>query len=231
MALGDLLKRITASQQSLTVDRLKAYRQLIREIANEREPDANKVAMILSEAGKSVEVLAQDVEAFQRRMELSQEANSLPQIERKLTAVQKKIDTAVKAFAKIEEQHEQEIGPLEDELKRLQDARRSGEQARAALVQTVTDEELLAKKTELDRALTMKQNEIREARNLLQIREQRLLEVQRNETKWGKTQVNELTTKWTRRIAESHKMLPQLQSELEAIQAEQAKFIERLIDP
>jgi hypothetical protein len=230
MALAELLKRITATQQTLQVDRLNDYRKLVIEIADEHEPDAVKVAVALSEAGKSVEELSADVEHLIERRCLSKLAKKLPEVERKMLAIRKKSDIAHEAFAKIEEKHDMEMQKLDAQYNALRKEQREGEQAAANLIQSVTDESILARQRELSEAITAKHNELKEAHDLLELRKRRLVE-NTEITRSNPQECAEVEASWTKKVQASKNLISGLEKELETIQAEQASFNKHLVEP
>lgn len=153
MAVADLLKRISSTQQELRSDRGKAYRKLVADVADEREPDASAVANVLQDAGKTVDDLAADVKLLVERRQLSEQAKSISELERKMAAIRKKADAAVEAFKPIQEKHDDELARLDDDFRALHRQLQAAERAKQRLIQTVTDEDLLARKGELSEVL------------------------------------------------------------------------------
>jgi len=144
MSLMTLIQKIAGKQRERQFERHAAYRELVHAVAAGREPDADVVADVLRDTGKTLDDLQADVLLLERRREMRQKMDALPKLAAERKRIEMKIAEADRVLDVAEQQHEQETSPLHFRLEEIKKAVREGDSAQRQLVDTCNDPTLLA---------------------------------------------------------------------------------------
>jgi len=145
MSIATMIERIVGKQRERQAARAADFRELVAQIADGKEPDADFVAQVLHEAGKSLDELKAAVESLQQRRELRQKLDSVPRLMAKWREIEKQIAAADAELEAAEQHHDDVVLPLQGELAELSREIVAGEQARGELQRTCADTELRAR--------------------------------------------------------------------------------------
>lgn len=163
MNMTTLFERIAGKQHDRRQQHINSYRELVAEIANGHEPDADVVESTLAHAEKSLDDLRQAVELFQKRMALRATVASMPQFEAEQQDVQRQITQADKALAEAEKRHDEITEPLYSRLREIKTILSDGESAKRELFHTCDDPQLRQQLNEVHaelRKLSAKRDEL-----------------------------------------------------------------------
>ena len=159
MAISTLIERIAGKQRERKAVRLADFRDVVVQIADGKDPDADFVAEALRDADKSVEDLQKAVELLQRRRELRKKWDGVPSQTAQRQEVERQIAKADRELEAAETKHYDTVNPLYAELQRLKEAEHEGEKAKRELWATCTDQSLLDKLADVRLRLSKKREE------------------------------------------------------------------------
>jgi len=144
MSLMTLIQKIAGKQRERQSERHAAYRELVQDVAAGREPDADVVADVLRDNGKTLDDLQADVMLLERRREMRQKMDDVPKLAAERKRIEKQIAEADRVLDLAEQQHEQETSPLHFRPEEIKRETRDGDAAQRQLVDTCNDPTLLA---------------------------------------------------------------------------------------
>lgn len=145
MSLTTILDSIFNKQKERQAARAADFRDIVIQIADGNEPDAEFVAQVLHEAGKSLDDLKKAVELLQRRRQLRQKWDAIPNLTNQRHDVEQQMAEADRELEAAESKHYATMNPLSAQLDQLRAATQEGENAKRELSDTCTDPTLLAK--------------------------------------------------------------------------------------
>jgi hypothetical protein len=153
MSVTAFFEKLVGLQQQKTQTATASYRDLVAGIATGEEPNPAEVERLLSETGKSVDDLRNDVENYQHRMELKARIAAAPKLQSELRALDQKIAAADQALKAAEDLHDETTGPLYFRRQQVNAAINDAYHAQHELVATCDDLDLLREKEEIESAI------------------------------------------------------------------------------
>ena len=177
MAKTTVLERL---QRKLT-DRQKrtsaTYLEAVREIADGREPDADSLATVLRETGKTLEQLASDVETVKLRRRWADQAAAVPALQAELAEHQAAIAKANAELEAAERRYEEITNPHAWECGRIQDELATADRAKDSLARSCLDGEALGELAAAREELQAKRQERFDLGNQRQRKQKALADV------------------------------------------------------
>ena len=167
MSIATMIDRIVGKQRERQVARAADFRDVVVQIADGKEPDADFVAQVLHEAGKSVEDLRQAVELLHRRRDLRQKLDSVPRLMAQRQEIERKIAAANCDLEAADQRHTEAVVPLQAELADLREQTFAGDQARGELQRTCADPDLLARLADVTAKLQGARQEVDDMRKAM----------------------------------------------------------------
>lgn len=143
MSIATLLEKITKKQKDRYRERQDAFRELVHSVADEREPDADRVEQILFASHKTVEDLQKAVEVLRQRREVRARLDTIPALEAERAKLIKQISAADRALEEAEQKHTITTGPLHARVQQIRDAIRDAAQDRQQMIETCTNQTLV----------------------------------------------------------------------------------------
>lgn len=143
MSIATLLEKITKKQKDRFRERQDEFRQLVHAVADEREPDADRVEEILQASQKTIEDLQKAVEVLRQRREVRARLDTIPTLEAERTKLIKQISAADRALEEAEQKHAITTGPLHARVQQIRDAVRDAANDRKTLIETCTNQTLV----------------------------------------------------------------------------------------
>jgi len=234
MSIATVIERIVGKQRERQAARAADFRDVVVQIADGREPDADFVAQVLHEAGKSLDDLQRAVELLQRRRQLRQKLDSLPRLMAKQREIEQQLAAINGDLEAAEKRHEELYYPLQAELNDLRQAIGEAERSKAELHQTCTDPELRARLADVAARLQTARQEaadmrkaIHDYRNWAETDRQRAEEAFQDEAK-ERIERAELREARANRI---EKELPAVEKTIAALEREEAAIREQMLAP
>lgn len=203
--------------------------------AHDQEPDADVVADVLRDTGKTLDDLQADVLLLERRREMRQKMDAVPNLVAERKRIENKITGADRVLDLAEQQHEQETSPLHIRLEEIKQAVREGDSAQRQLVDTCNDTELLTELQSVSASLseaTGRRSDLqRETRDL-----QEWAKSDREEVPIAKTgqRESELKTRAERREAQASERILELAEVSDTIcvlESREKKFRAQMLVP
>jgi chromosome segregation ATPase len=145
MNIATIIERIVGKQRERQAARAADFRDIVIQIADGNEPDAEFVAQVLDEAGKSLDDLKKAVELLQHRRQLRQKWDAIPGLMDQRHDVEQQMAEADRELEAAESKHFATMNPLSAQLDQLRAATQEGENAKRELWNTCSDPALLAK--------------------------------------------------------------------------------------
>jgi flagellar biosynthesis chaperone FliJ len=164
--LGDQQKRAAAT-----------YLEAVREIADGREPDADSLATVLRETGKTLEQLASDVETVKLRRRWADQAAAVPALQAELAEHQAAIAKANAELEAAERRYEEITTGPAWECQRIQDELAAADRAKDSLAKSCLDGEALGELAAAREELQAKREERFELHNQRQRKQKALADV------------------------------------------------------
>lgn len=130
--LGDRQKRTSAT-----------YLEAVRMVADGREPDADTLAGVLRDTGKSLEQLAADVETMRQRRRWADQVAAVPKLQAELAEHQATIAKANAELEEAERRYEEITTGPAWECQRIQDELGAADRAKDSLARSCLDPEAL----------------------------------------------------------------------------------------
>ena len=162
MAIANMIDRIVGKQR----ERQAAdFRDVVTQIADGNEPDADLVAQSLRDAGKSLDDLQKAVELLQRRREMRKKWDAVPGLMAQRQKLQQQIDKANRELEAAERKHYAIVNPIISELDQLKEATYEGEKAKQELWATCTAPTLLDNMADVQMRLEKRRQEASDLRS------------------------------------------------------------------
>lgn len=156
MSLSELMDKVIGCQRERQQTRESDYRALVAQIADGKEPDADRVDDVLNANAKSLADLQIDVQRLQTRRGLRVQYDQLPKLTAEQDRLRKQLQAAEKAFEDAERKHEAVTGPLIARLDEIKEEISAGASARRQLWDTCTDAALLTELNDVTEDLKTK---------------------------------------------------------------------------
>lgn len=144
MSLATLLDKIAIRHRQRQQSRLSDYQELVRAIADGKEPDDERIAELLHDTDKSIEQLKHDVELYERRRQMRAKLDKAEKKSAEKPDLERQIEEHDKILADAQAKRDEDVTPFYTRLYEIKQAVRAGDEARQALVATCEDEELIA---------------------------------------------------------------------------------------
>ena len=162
MAIANMIDRIVGKQR----ERQAAdFRDVVTQIADGNEPDADLVAQSLRDAGKSLDDLQKAVELLQRRREMRKKWDAVPDLMAEREKLQQQIAKANRELKAAERKHYATVIPIISELDQLKEVTDEGEKAQRELWSTCTDPILLDNMADVQMRLEKRRQEASDLRS------------------------------------------------------------------
>ena len=224
MNLTTLMDKVIGRQRERQQSRHEAYRTLVAQLADGKEPDADEVDELLGALGKSLDDLKADVERLEKRREWKAQIDALPKLADEQKRLGKQVAAADRELEAAESKHTEITPPLYARLEQIKQAMSGAEDARRRLWDTCTDAAIVA---EL--------KEVTTAREVVSTRRTKIAVDARQQREWAQsdraevphatseTQIAELRRRAARRDARA----AELEAELTKLVAEEADLERR----
>jgi hypothetical protein len=159
MSIATLIERVVGKQRKRQEVKLADFHDVVRQIADGREPDDDFVVLALRDADKSVDDLQAAVALLQRRRELRKQWNNISALATPRQRLRRQMAEADKELEAAEKEHYDSVNPLIAELQRINEGEQEGRQARQELLATCTDQSLLDKLADVQLRLSARRDE------------------------------------------------------------------------
>ena len=153
MNLTALLDKIAGRQEERQQAHEADFHQLVVEIADGQEPDADELEHVLACSGKTIDDLRKAVELLEHRRNLKSTADRASEFEKERASIESEIAKADRIFNEADAKHESTVDPLLLRLRQLKMLTKEAEKARRELWNTCRDEDLVAQLDEVSREL------------------------------------------------------------------------------
>jgi chromosome segregation ATPase len=164
--LGDQQKRAAAD-----------YLTAAREIASGREPDADSLAGVLRDTGKTLDDLAADVETVKLRRRWADQVAAVPALQAELAEHQAAIAAANAELEAAEKRYEEKTTGPAWECQRIQDELAAADRAKDSLARSCLDPEALGELAAVRAELQAKREERLDLHNQRQRKQEALRNV------------------------------------------------------
>lgn len=112
MSLTSLLEKIANRQQQRRLSKWSDYKTLVARICDGTEPDADEIATVLGDNGKTLDELRDDAKLLARRRKMKIDMDAIAPLESEAAKVDKQIADADKTMVAIQQKHEKQTAPL-----------------------------------------------------------------------------------------------------------------------
>ncbi len=119
MSLSSVLDRVRSVRKKKTVDTQSRYFELVRELSDSKEVDADELAGILDALDKSDDALQADVERFSERVSLAHRLTQAKAMEAEQAALDSKLAALIAAQAEAYRTADLKIAPLRERYRTL----------------------------------------------------------------------------------------------------------------
>ena len=235
MSLTALLDKIAGRQHERRQAREADFRQLVAQIADGNEPDAETIEHVLNGNGKTIDDLREAVELLERRRELRRVMDSEPKLAEERTDIEKRIAEADRIFNQVDAKHDETVDPLHARLRQIKALISEADDARLELWDTCGDEELVTRLDEVSRPLTELSHRLdameTEARNL---RNQAKYEREQAKHAERKPNIESHTKEAARCDTEARQLereIPALRRQVEELTYQEAAIREQMLVP
>jgi len=235
MSLTALLDKIAGRQHERRQAREADFRQLVVQIADGQEPDAETIEHVLGGNQKTIDDLRAAVELLQRRRDLRRVMDSEPNWAEERADIQKQIAEADRIFNQADAKHDETVDPLHARLRQIKALISEADDARLELWDTCGDQELVRRLDEVSRPLTELSHRLAametEARNL---RNQAKYEREQAKHAERKPNIEAHTKEAARCDTEARQLereLPALRSQVEELTYQEAEIREQMLVP
>jgi chromosome segregation ATPase len=235
MSLSTLIETILGKQRERSEAQEADFRRIVVQIANGKEPDADRVARVLSDTGKSLDDLRQAVEILNRRRELRAKLDSIPNLTAKREDVEQQLAAADRDLEDAEKRHYDLTEPLRMRITELKEAIWAAEQARNELcgdsAASDLQDRLAAVQTRLNAARTQASDLRRAA---AEFRNWATIDRQKAERVGFEDQAkvaSEHAEQRERRAGEIDKELPAVEKSIVALEREEAAIRKQMLEP
>lgn len=152
MNLATLMDKVIGRQRERQQSRHEAYRTLVAQLADGKEPDAEQVDELLVALGKSLDDLKADVERLEKRREWKAQIDQLPKLGDEQKRLRKQVSAADRELEAAESKHTEITTPLYARLDQIKQAMSAAEDARRRLWDTCADPAIVAELKEVTTA-------------------------------------------------------------------------------
>jgi hypothetical protein len=159
MSIATLMERIVGKQRARQAAKSADFYDLVVQIADGKEPDADLVAETLRDTDKSFDDLQKAVELLQRRRQLRKQWNGVADLAAQRRQLERQVADADRELEAAEQKHYDTVQPLYGESQQLKEAEQEGEKAKRELLDTCTDQCLLDKLADVQLRLSRKREE------------------------------------------------------------------------
>jgi len=159
MNLTSLLDSITQRLAKRRVDKWTDYRSLVALVCDGKEPEADRIAMVLADNDRTLEQLRHDVQLLAKRRKLRTDMDAAPPLEGERQKVEQLIVDGEKQLEAIIETHREKMSPLYSRRFDLNQIRKQAQQSQEELRATCEDREVLARYEAVNEDLTELTNE------------------------------------------------------------------------
>lgn len=149
MNLTSLMDKVIGRQRERQQSRHEAYRTLVAQLADGKEPDAEQVDELLGALGKSLDDLKADVERLEQRREWKAQLDALPKLADEQKRLGKQVAAADRELEAAESKHTEITAPLYGRLDQIKQAMSQAEDARRRLWDTCSDPAIMAELNEV----------------------------------------------------------------------------------
>lgn len=143
MSLTSLLDSITRRQRERKKSKWSDYRQLVADICDGKEPDADRIASVLADNQCTLDELRSDAKLLEKRRKLRAEMDAIEPLRDEAAKVERQIKKGEKEFEALSEKHKAEMSPLYARRFEISQIRKRSDRAREELRDTCEDRELL----------------------------------------------------------------------------------------
>ncbi len=235
MNIANLLQRVTSRQKKRERKRRDDYHEMVRQIAEGKEPTTEDVDHLLHDTGKSVDELAADVELMTRRLKWRETYDKLPAFQAEFEAMQAQIAECDKALEAAEKKHDEETNPLYGRMSDAKFGMRECEEARKGLADTCMDNDVLKALEEVtarQRSLNTRRSELE--REIKELKEQAASDLyERRFTQWD-SKIEKLEKRAELRKTRAASLEPKLakvHAELADLDKREKELREQKLDP
>jgi hypothetical protein len=235
MSLSALIDTILGKQQKRQEAQLADFLGIVTQVANGKEPDADRVAQVLRDTGKSVDDLRQAVETLQRRREARAKLDTLPKLTAERRDAERQIADADRDLELAEKRHYDLTEPLKMRITELKDAIWAAEQARNELCGDTADADLRARLADVQAQLNAVRTQADEMRkSVAEFRTWASIDRQKAERAGFEGEANaasERAEQRDRRAGEIEKDVPAVEKSIVALEREEATIRKQMLDP
>jgi predicted nucleic acid-binding Zn-ribbon protein len=235
MSLSTLIESVLGKQRERSDAQLADFRGLVVQIANGKEPDADRVAQVLRDTGKSLDDLRQAVETLGRRRELRAKLDGLPKLARERRDVERQMAAADRELEEAEKRHYDITEPLKMRLAELKDSMWAAEQARNELCGDSADPDLRARLADVQGKLNAVRTQVADMRKAAgEFRSWASIDRDKAERVGYEDQAkaaSERAEQRERRAAEIEKELPEVEKSIAPLEREEAAIRKQMLEP
>ena len=239
MSLSTLIEKVIGKQQERQKARLADFGELVRRIADGKEPDVEEVDRVLAEAGKSLDELQKAVERLQHRRQLRAQWDGMPALEAEYAEVQSRMTAANKLFEEADKLHTETTFPLSGRLKEIRDACSAAEKAKAELWQTCKDPALGSEMGEVKAQSSEADRELSDLKRQIDNWKMRARSARAEAERIGQIINFEREAEEARAVAEQHERkaaecesrLPKVQKQIATLERKAEAIRERMLEP
>lgn len=146
MNLNSLLDKIAGHHRQRVHERKADFQNLVRQVADGNEPDADYVDAVLADSGRSINDLRTAVEALAKRRQLRATVDRMPELLAQRKDIERRIAEADRAFEEADALHTETLAPLSAQFDQIKHEMSEAENAKRELERGCENEQL---KTEL----------------------------------------------------------------------------------
>jgi chromosome segregation ATPase len=155
MSLTNLFAKIAGRHQERQLARKADFKSLVKDVAEEREPDPEEVERILEESHKTLEDLQRAVERYLKRRALKATVDQKPKLEKDREQINKQISQASEALTAAEKKYKETTDPLLGQRDYIRDQMLEIDRAKTELERTCDDQDLLNELAKTERQLNV----------------------------------------------------------------------------
>lgn len=149
MNLNTLLDKIAGRHRQRVHERKADFRNLVRQVADGNEPEAEYVDTVLADSGRSIDDLRTAVEALAERRQLRATVDRLPELLAQRKEIERQIAEADKAFEEADALHTETLAPLSAQFDQIKHEMFEAESAKRELERGCDNEQLKAELAEI----------------------------------------------------------------------------------
>ena len=159
MNLTSTLDSISQRLEERRAGKWSEYRKLVALVCDGKEPNADRIASVLSDNERTLDELRHDVQLLAKRRKLRIDMDAAPPLESERLKVEQLIVDGEKQLEAIIETHRQKMSPLYARRFDLNQIRKIAQQAQDDLRSSCEDREMLARFEAVNEELTELTNE------------------------------------------------------------------------